>query len=128
MRYGRRRLDSNVLQGQGNVQAMLEVHRPRRQSPRQSPPSYVPSPSHRSSLTPPLDDFGFKHLLWVYSGRRGIHCWVSDPAALALTDSQRGAIVNYLEVIKGEKKMNLMRPLHPMLQFVPSSSLSSTRY
>lgn len=55
----------------------------------------------------------------MYSGRRGIHCWISDASALALSDDQRKAIVNYLEVIKGgakmDKKVDLKRPLHPSM-------------
>ncbi|EGO03875.1 hypothetical protein SERLA73DRAFT_175568 [Serpula lacrymans var. lacrymans S7.3] len=51
------------------------------------------------------EQFGFKELLWVYSGRRGIHLWISDPEAMDLTDEQRKAIVGYLTVIEGGKEM-----------------------
>ncbi|CAH7683408.1 hypothetical protein BY996DRAFT_7617505 [Phakopsora pachyrhizi] len=46
-------------------------------------------------------DFGFRQLLWVYSGRRGIHCWISDEEALKLSDDQRRCIVNYLDIFRG---------------------------
>ncbi|ORY34842.1 hypothetical protein BCR39DRAFT_515096 [Naematelia encephala] len=52
------------------------------------------------------ETFGFKHLLWVYSGRRGIHCWISDQHALDLNDDQRKALVTFLEVIKGSKEQS----------------------
>lgn len=69
--------------------------------------------------------FGFRHILWVYSGRRGIHCWVSDVEAMMLTDEQRKAIMGWLEVIKGgqyiPKKVNMRGSqnrlgLHPSLR------------
>ncbi|KAL5594323.1 hypothetical protein BROUX41_001265 [Berkeleyomyces rouxiae] len=65
------------------------------------------------------DDFGFKHIMWVYSGRRGIHCWVCDKSARNLNDQQRRAVAGYFDVVRGgaqtSKKVNLRRPLHPHL-------------
>jgi DNA primase small subunit len=42
----------------------------------------------------------------VYSGRRGIHLWVSDREAMALTDDQRRSLVNFLTVVQGSKEMH----------------------
>ncbi|KAF8160932.1 hypothetical protein B0H34DRAFT_795779 [Crassisporium funariophilum] len=57
------------------------------------------------------DEFGYEKLLWVYSGRRGIHLWISDKEAMELTDQQRKALVGWLTVIHGgkesSKKLNL---------------------
>lgn len=65
------------------------------------------------------EDFGFKHIMWVYSGRRGAHAWVCDKKALSMEDQKRRAIAGYLEVVKGGsqsgKKVKLWRPLHPHL-------------
>ncbi|KAK9094201.1 hypothetical protein Scep_025670 [Stephania cephalantha] len=65
------------------------------------------------------DDFGFNHILWAYSGRRGVHCWVCDLRARRLTNEQRGAIAEYFRVYKGNennhKKVSLGQVLHPFL-------------
>ncbi|TWU78154.1 hypothetical protein ED733_007567 [Metarhizium rileyi] len=65
------------------------------------------------------EDFGFRHIMWVYSGRRGAHAWVCDKKVRSLDDQKRRAIAGYLEVVKGGaqsgKKVNVRRPLHPHL-------------
>lgn len=65
------------------------------------------------------EDFGFQHIMWVYSGRRGAHAWISDKRARNMDDQKRKALAGYLEVIKGGtqsgKKVNVKRPLHPHL-------------
>ena len=63
-------------------------------------------------------DFGFRHIAWFYSGRRGVHCWVCDPSARALTNEARSAVATYFEVNLGSDKdrsFHLPSPLHPML-------------
>ncbi|XP_077217286.1 uncharacterized protein LOC143851685 isoform X1 [Tasmannia lanceolata] len=67
------------------------------------------------------DDFGVNHILWVYSGRRGVHCWVCDGRARRLTNEQRASVADYFRVYKvgsenSNKKVSLIGPvLHPLL-------------
>ncbi len=50
------------------------------------------------------DQFGYQHLLGVYSGRRGIHLWVADKEAMELTDDERRTMANWLTVVQGGKE------------------------
>ena len=58
------------------------------------------------------DDFGFCDLTWVFSGRRGVHCWVADARAQKLDDAGRRAIASYVRVKPGETSW----PLHPLVR------------
>jgi DNA primase small subunit len=67
------------------------------------------------------EDFGFNMILWVYSGRRGIHCWVCDHRARRLNNEQRIAIAEFLNVRfesrenAGRRQTEVTAPLHPSL-------------
>lgn len=47
-------------------------------------------------------DFGFTDITWVFSGRRGVHSWISDKIALTLNGDQRASIIDYLSILQGD--------------------------
>jgi DNA primase small subunit len=67
------------------------------------------------------EDFDFRNLLWVFSGRRGIHAWVCDEGAREMTNDMRSAVVSYCNLEKGNEHSGVMMlpsPLHPRLKKV----------
>lgn len=68
------------------------------------------------------EDFGFEHFVWVFSGRRGAHCWVSDARARELDESARKSLVEYLDVLsarslkQGRTLLGLRKPFHPHVE------------
>ncbi|XP_054033457.1 DNA primase small subunit [Dryobates pubescens] len=67
-----------------------------------------------------VEDLGVRHRLWVYSGRRGVHCWVCDDEVRKWSPALRAAAVEYLTLVKGGaetvKKVNLSEPIHPFIR------------
>lgn len=43
---------------------------------------------------------GFSHIMWVFSGRRGVHGWVLDPRATSMTDADRKCVLDRLQLVK----------------------------
>eukprot|EP00758_Cryptobia_borreli_P003651 Tbor_TRINITY_DN3892_c0_g2::TRINITY_DN3892_c0_g2_i1::g.5540::m.5540/K02684/PRI1; DNA primase small subunit len=74
-------------------------------------------------------DFGFKYIMPVFSGRRGIHLWVCDRRARELSDVERASIVGYMSVFLSEDKSaiggDIVRgnPIHPTMETVADQYL-----
>lgn len=50
-----------------------------------------------------VEEFGYKNILWVFSGNRGIHCWVNDQDALILDTEARESIINGMSKINTDE-------------------------
>lgn len=53
-------------------------------------------------------DFGFKHIIWVFSGRRGIHAWICDERARSMRNDARAAVTNYLNITIGNEQADTL--------------------
>lgn len=65
------------------------------------------------------EDFGFKNLLYCFSGRRGIHCWLCDNNARRLKNNGRIAIAKFIQFqiqnVKNKVVQGLNNKIHPSI-------------
>lgn len=45
-------------------------------------------------------------MMWVFSGRRGIHCWVCDDRARIMNNQVRGCVTQYLDITVSNENMD----------------------
>ncbi|NXP77817.1 PRI1 primase, partial [Ramphastos sulfuratus] len=76
------------------------------------------------------EDLGVRHRLWVYSGRRGVHCWVCDDEVRRWSPALRAAAVEYLSLVKvvyallGQDILGSPERWNKVLALVPEDILS----
>jgi DNA primase small subunit len=62
-------------------------------------------------------DFGFGQIIWVFSGRRGVHGWVCDQKARDLTAEARSAVASFIHVPQQPSNgLAYFKRLHPSLE------------
>eukprot|EP01130_Rhizamoeba_saxonica_P004111 TRINITY_DN1693_c0_g1_i3.p1 TRINITY_DN1693_c0_g1~~TRINITY_DN1693_c0_g1_i3.p1 ORF type:complete len:277 (-),score=36.83 TRINITY_DN1693_c0_g1_i3:29-859(-) len=75
-------------------------------------------------------EFGFEHILYVFSGRRGIHAWICDERARKLSAYERKCIGEFLGVVSEttgqSNKFSLEQNLHPTFRRVYDNILATS--
>lgn len=79
-----------------------------------------------------MEDYGFRYILPVFSGRRGVHLWICDRRARRMYDDERAALVGYLTVVAPKTlrsqlvtDLALHRPIHPTIHHVLTECVDS---
>jgi DNA primase small subunit len=71
--------------------------------------------------------FAFEKKLWVYSGRRGVHCWICDEEARNLDNESKAAVTSFLHIYNGSEKSGKKLTISPKYPH-PTFAIDSNVY